>query len=76
MAGVDDTSEQVQADVTELKTTVEVIDDIIEVINDIDSQTNLMALNATIETARGGEAGQGFAVVTDEIKDLAEQSQD
>jgi len=61
-------------EVASLETAAARIGDIVGLINDIAEQTNLLALNATIEAARAGEAGKGFAVVASEVKTLAAQT--
>ena len=71
---VKDNSKQVEEAVHSLAESSQRIGEIVSLIKDISSQTNLLALNAAIEAARAGEAGRGFSVVADEIRELAEES--
>ncbi len=69
-------AEHVSESVNETAVVVTQISQAAELIISIANQTNLLALNASIEAARAGEAGKGFAVVADNIKELAEKSND
>jgi len=69
-----DATSTVAKRIDSLEQSMHEVSEIVDIISDIAEQTNMLALNANIEAARAGKAGEGFAVVANEVKNLAEES--
>jgi methyl-accepting chemotaxis protein len=76
MITIEEKTNQTSSVIGDLENKSKQIGEIVDVIANIAGQTNLLALNAAIEAARAGDAGRGFSVVAEEVRKLAEQSQD
>ena len=63
-----------RAVISQLGNAAKEIDSVLQIINEVADKTHLLALNASIEAASAGEAGRGFSVVANEVKELAKQS--